>query len=193
MININKNFQIKVSYTKKNSSLTQNITLKIYKKKNVLNGSWKWLNDNRITFFMDKGYEKNTLKKQLSYYNSINNSKADILFAIYSKKIHIGNVGLHQINFKNKTAQFGIIIGNTNYHKKGIGKNVWHSIINFGFNNLKIKKIYTMIVADNIASKKIAKYLGFKKMKRKYYIIKNGIKFDYPKYYLTPKLFRKNI
>ncbi len=193
MININKNFQIKVSYTKKNSSLTQNITLKIYKKKNVLNGSWKWLNDNRITFFMDKGYEKNTLKKQLSYYNSINNSKADILFAIYSKKIHIGNVGLHQINFKNKTAQFGIIIGNTNYHKKGIGKNVWQSIINFGFNNLKIKKIYTMIVADNIASKKIAKYLGFKKMKRKYYIIKNGIKFDYPKYYLTPKLFRKNI
>lgn len=193
MININKNYQIKVSYTKKNSSLTQNIILKIYKKKNVLNGSWKWLNDDRITFFMDKGYEKNTLKKQLSYYNSINNSKADILFAIYSNKIHIGNVGLHQINFINKTAQFGIIIGNTNYHKKGIGKNVWLSIINFGFNNLKIKKIYTMIVADNIASNKIAKYLGFKKMKRKYYIIKKGIKFDYPKYYLTPKLFRKNI
>ena len=193
MININKNYQIKVSYTKKKSSLTQNIILKIYKKKNVLNGSWKWLNDNRITFFMDKGYEKNTLKKQLDYYKIILDSKADILFAIYFKNKHIGNVGLHQINFKTKTAQFGIIIGNINYHKKGIGKNVWLSIINFAFNDLKIKKIYTMIVAQNIASNKIAKYLGFKKMKRKYYIIKNGIKFDYPKYYLTPKLFRKNI
>ena len=105
MIKINKNYQIKIKYTKNNSNRTQNIILKIYKKKNVLNGSWKWLNDKRITSFMDKGNEKNTLAKQLIYYNKISKSRFDILFAIYFNKLHIGNVGLHQISYKTKTAQ----------------------------------------------------------------------------------------
>lgn len=193
MININRNYQININYIKDNLNQKQSIKLKIYKKDNVLNGSWRWLNDNRVTSLMDKGHKKNTLKDQLDYLKKINQSKNDILFAIYFRNKHIGNVGLHQINHKSKTAQFGIIIGNTNYHNKGIGKHVWFEIIKFGFTQLKIKKIYSMIVSKNIASNKIAKYLGFKKMKKKFFLKKNEIKFDYPKYYLTPKLFRKEI
>ena len=49
-----------------------------------------------------------------------------------------------------------------------------------------------MIVANNIASKKIAENLGFKKMK-KIFFSKNGNIFDYPKYYVTPKLLRKEV
>ena len=50
-----------------------------------------------------------------------------------------------------------------------------------------------MIVEENIASNKIAKSVGFKKMKKKYYLKKNGNIFNYPKYYLTPKLFKNKI
>ena len=46
-----------------------------------------------------------------------------------------------------------------------------------------------MIVEENIASNKIAKSVGFKKMK-KILFKKNGNIFNYPKYYLTPKLFK---
>lgn len=193
MINISRNYQIKINYTNSNLNQRQNVKLKIYKKSNVLNGSWRWLNDDKVTSLMDKGHKKNTLQDQLDYLKKINKSKNDVLFAIYFKSKHIGNVGLHQINHKLKTAQFGIIIGDTNYHNRGIGKHVWFEVIKFGFTKLKIKKIYTMIVSKNIASNKIAGHLGFKKMKKKFFLKKKEIKFEYPKYYLTTKLFRKKI
>lgn len=193
MIKINKNFQIEIKKNKKSLTQFSNIFLRPYKKKNVLNGSWKWLNDKRITIFMDKGHKKHTLNDQLKYFKKINNSNKDILFAIYYKNTHIGNVGLHQINKKLKTAQFGIVIGNTRYHRKGIGKRVWFEIIKFGFINLNLKKIYTMIVSKNIASNKIAKNLGFKKLKKKFFLKKNDIEYEYPKFYLTQKLLKIKI
>ena len=193
MIKFNKNFQIEIKKNKSNFRFTSTIFLKLYKKKNVLNGSWKWLNDKQVTSFMDKGHKKHTLKDQLNYFKKINNSNKDILFAIYYKKTHIGNVGLHQINQKFKTAQFGIVIGDIRYHKKGIGKKVWLEVVKFGFNQLKLKKIYTMIVSKNIASNKIAKNLGFKKLKKKFFLKKDNLKFDYPKFYLTQKLLKIKI
>ena len=192
MIDINPNYQIKINYVS-NLNQKQTVKLKIYKKINVLNGSWSWLNDEQVTSLMDKGHKKNTLQAQLDYLKKINKSKNDVLFAIYFRNKHIGNVGLHQINHKLKTAQFGIIIGNTNYHNRQIGKHVWCEIIKFGFTKLKIKKFYTMITTNNIASNKIAKNLGFKKMKKTFFFKKNQIKFDYPRYYLTNKLFRKEV
>ena len=189
MINIDKNYQIKIQ----KPGQKKLITLKIYKKSNGLNGSWKWLNNEKVTSLMDKGFKKITLKDQLNYLYKINKSKKDILFAIYFKNNHIGNVGLHKINFKNKTAQFGIIIGNTNYHNKGIGKLVWYEIMSFGFNNLMLNKIYTMIAIKNIASTKIARLLGFKKMSKKFFIFKKRKKLDYPKYFLSKKLFQKKV
>ena len=193
MIKINKNYQIEIDLVKENLVKKKLIKLKIYKNCNALNGSWKWLNNKRVTSLMDKGHQKNTLKDQLNYFKKISKSNNDLLFAIYFRKKHIGNVGLHKINLKSKTAQFGILIGNTNYHNKGIGKRVWFEVIRFGFTQLKLNKIYTMIVSRNIASNKIAKFLGFKKLKKKFYLKKNEIIFDYPKYLITPRLFRKKI
>ena len=193
MIKVKKNIQIKIIYTANNLVKPQTILLKLYKKQNVLNGSWKWLNDNKVTSFMDKGHHEHTLSDQLNYFEKISRSKKDILFAIYFRRKHIGNVGLHQINDKLKTAQFGIIIGNTNYHNMGIGKQVWSEIMKFGFLRLNLKRVYTMIASKNIASTKIAKNLGFKKMKMKFFFKKNNIQFDYPKYYITQKLFKKKI
>ena len=65
MINIKKkNYTIRLNYINKNSNKAENISLRFYGKANVLNGSWKWLNDDRVTLFMDKGHEKNTLANQ---------------------------------------------------------------------------------------------------------------------------------
>lgn len=181
MIKINKNFEIQL----------KNIFLKVYQKKNTSNGSWNWLNNEKVTKYMDKGYVKNTKSKQLKYFNEISKSKKDILFAIYFFKKHIGNVGLHKINFNSRSAQFGIIIGDTKYHGKGIGKIVWSKIIEFAFEDLNLKIIKTMITEKNIPSTNIAKRLGFKKMKRMYFIKKKNEKLKYPKYYLIKKNFKK--
>ena len=166
-------------------------SLRVLKRKD-LNGNWyKWFNNKTVTKFMHKGEFRNTRTKQLEYFNKINQSKHDIIFAICNKNgVHIGNVGLHSI--KNKSAQFGILIGNLNYHSKGIGKKTWFIITKFAFEKLKLNKIRTKIVDKNIPSINIAKSIGFRENKRKIeYIIKNKKKFRYISFNLTKKLFYK--
>ena len=167
---------------------SKKIILRPVQRKDVDGDWWKWLNDKKVTKFMDKGYEKNSKKKQLDYFKKIKRSNKDLLFAICLKNNkHIGCVGLHKINIKTGQAQFGILIGNTKYHGKGIGKYVWNKIIKFGFDNLDLKVINTMIVKDNVASIKIAKSLGFKIKK----IFKNFIKKDNKKHDCISLILKK--
>lgn len=161
-------------------------------KKIDLDGDWyKWFNNKKITKFMDKGEYKNTKIKQSEYFSKIDKSKTDIIFAICNnKKVHIGNVGLHSI--KNKSAQFGIFIGNLKYHNLGIGKKTWNLVTKFAFEDLKLNLITTKIMEINLSSIKIAKSLGFKKSKKKIeYIYKDKKKFRYISYRLTKKNFKK--
>jgi len=132
--------------------------------KDVFGDWWRWLNDTKVTGMMDKGYEENTPEKQLAYYQKVEQSDKDAVFAICHNESdqHIGTIGLHDIQLKEGTAQFGVIIGNTDYHGQGIGKNTWEMVTKWGFHTLNIHTIRTMIVPDNVASMKIAEKLGYK-------------------------------
>ena len=168
-------------FKKKYTLRSEKIFLRPVMRKDVYGDWWKWLNNGKVTELMDKGYEKNTISRQLRYYQKIQRSKKDLLFAIcLVNQKHIGCVGLHQINYKKKQAQFGIIIGNIRYHGKGIGKKVWSMIVKFGFEKLHLRTINTMIVKENKASLKIAKSLGFKTQKIfRNFIIKKEKRYDY--------------
>ena len=181
-----------IKYKKNYKLVDGKITIRSIMKKDLRGEWWKWLNDKKVTHLMDKGYSKNTIKKQRIYYQKIKNSKKDILFAVCKNKKHIGCVGLHKINKKKKEAQFGILIGNRRYHGKGIGAFVWKRVVDFGFQELKLKKINTMIVHKNYPSLRIANSIGFKKkICLKNYIKKGQEKFDYIKLTLKENEFKK--
>ena len=51
-------------------------------RKDVYGDWWKWLNNGKVTELMDKGYEKNTISRQLRYYQKIQRSKK-ICYSLY--------------------------------------------------------------------------------------------------------------
>ena len=138
---------------------------------------WKWFNDLEVTKYMNKGNEKNTPEKQRQFFEKVNGSKNYSVFAICEKfsGVHLGTVGLHDIDHEKKIAQFGIIIGEKEFWGRGIGKEAWVMMIEYGFINLKLEHISTKIFNKNVASIKIAKSLGFLSNERNEKIIKNGI------------------
>ena len=138
---------------------------------------WKWFNDKEVTRYMNKGNEKNTPEKQRLFFEKVNRSKYHRVFAICEKLngVHIGTVGLHDIDVEKKIAQFGIIIGEKNFWKKGIGKEAWSLVIRHGFCDLNLEDISTKIFKKNKASIKIAERLGFSRNNNDEKIIKNGI------------------
>ena len=158
-----------------------NFFIRHISKSDVYGNWWKWFNDTEVTLFMNKGISKNTIKKQLSFYEKINKSENDIIFAIcdLSSSKHIGTIGLHKIDKKNKTAQFGIVIGEKSFWGKGIGSLSWQAVIDYGFKNIKLKNINTTIFDLNKSSMRIAEKIGFEKIKfLKNDIIKDNKSYD---------------
>ncbi len=82
-----------------------------------------WLNDYETNAGNSHATIPNTYSKTLSYIESIENSKSDIVLSIRTKKDdeHIGNVSVQNINWINRSGEFAIIIGNKKHRGKGLG------------------------------------------------------------------------
>jgi RimJ/RimL family protein N-acetyltransferase len=146
-----------------------------------LNIWYRWLNDPEITKYQNKGKFPNTKNKQREYMMKMQESHTDVLFAIVHEVTgrHVGCVGLHNIDWINRSANLGIMIGCKDYWKKGIGKLVWNMITKHGLFTLNLHRIYADCFVENKATVKIAQASGFKiegNIRDKYY--KDGKWYD---------------
>jgi len=131
-----------------------------------LEGNWyRWLNDPEVTRFQNKGIFPNTREKQRTYYQSMMDSRSDVLLAIVEKDSgeHIGSVGLHSIDWVHRSAELGILIGERQYWGRGYGKLAWGMITWYGFEVLNLHRIHAIIIKGNNPSLKAAQASGFTK------------------------------
>ena len=59
-----------------------NCILRSIERKDVYGNWWKWFNDPDVTAYMNKGQFKNTIEKQLEFYEKIKKSNTDFVLAI---------------------------------------------------------------------------------------------------------------
>lgn len=90
---------------------------------------------------------------------------ADIKLAIClaSNNLHIGNVYLSDINYINRTAESHILIGNQSYWGQGLGSEALQQILNYGFDERGLNRVYSHINADNVASIRLHEKCGYKR------------------------------
>lgn len=74
--------------------------------------------------------------------------------------INIGTIGLHLINYLNRSAEIAIMIGVAAQHNKGTGYHAVRKIIEHGFEQLNLNRIWLGTHHDNIAMIKIAEKCG---------------------------------
>jgi ribosomal-protein-alanine N-acetyltransferase len=97
-------------------------------------------------------------KTFIDFANSNPNSK---IFAISINDKPAGSIGLHlQADILKKNAEIGYWLGEE-YWGKGIIKNAINQIVDYGFNNLDIVRIFARIYGTNIPSQKVIERAGF--------------------------------
>ena len=97
-----------------------------------------------------KWYEKN--KDDVSRYDAI----------IEYDGTPVGVIGLINIDTKKKKAEYYITLGEKNYKRKGISYEASKLLINYGFNNYNIEKIWLCVDDENIPAKRLYEKIGFK-------------------------------
>lgn len=75
--------------------------------------------------------------------------------------IHIGWVDLKNFDKTNKNAELGIAIGNKDYWGKGFGMAALNSMLQIGFSQFELEKIWLRVDEDNTKAKKSYESAGF--------------------------------
>ena len=73
----------------------------------------------------------------------------------------IGTIGLHDISWKDGTADFGIAIGEKEEWNKGFGTDALRAICDFGFGSLRLERIGLFVYAGNDRARRAYEKAGF--------------------------------
>jgi len=98
--------------------------------------------------------QENWFKKIMSDPNQFN-------FEIRKEDVLIGHCGLYYINWIARHGEFGIYIGNEEYRNGGYGSDALRTLINYGFEQLNLNKIWCEVYSNN-QSVDIYRHIGFK-------------------------------
>lgn len=73
----------------------------------------------------------------------------------------VGSTYLRDIDMKNMKAEFGIFIGENSARNKGIGTDATSLIVQYGFKELNLNKIFLRVFANNLGAIKAYEKAGF--------------------------------
>ncbi|MFW9971053.1 MAG: GNAT family N-acetyltransferase [Candidatus Odinarchaeota archaeon] len=91
----------------------------------------------------------------------------------------IGNCGLHKIDWKNRVAEAGILIGEKEYQNKGYGTEAMELLVEYGFNTVNLNRIELYTYEYNIRALKSYKKVGFiEEGRKRQFMWSNGKYYD---------------
>jgi RimJ/RimL family protein N-acetyltransferase len=119
-----------------------------------------WFNDELVSrFILNK---PKSITELVQYADSFYQREDSLLMGIFSTGIHVANIKLEPIDFKNGHAIFGVIIGNSNFRGVGLLQEVIPVISEYFKGEMSINKIFLGVENENIGAIKSYEKCGFK-------------------------------
>ena len=74
--------------------------------------------------------------------------------------VHIGGCGLHEIDWRHRWAELGIIIGARDYWGRGYGTDAVQTLSGWAFDTLNLNRVFLRVFADNAARHSLLRKSG---------------------------------
>lgn len=124
---------------------------------------FRWLNNPDTTrFFTNLGAIPITRDSLANWYDKTRQNSHEVHFAVYTPvDIHIGGAQLKSIDWKNRSAELGLFIGETEYRGKGLGQQITLLLAEYGFETLNLHRIWLRVDQSNHAALRCYQKCGF--------------------------------
>ena len=126
----------------------------------------KWFNNPKVRHY-SRNLWPNTLEEVKKWFEPLPDKQMRewVVFTVYHKeaKQPIGNIGFNHINWVSRNANIFLTIGEPEYWGKGIAGEASKLLINYGFTELNLHKIFAGVFTPNTRSLRAAEKLGFEK------------------------------
>jgi len=141
--------------------INKNCSLRILNPSDVSQDYISWMNDYEVVKFTEQSeilHSKSSIKK---FVKEKLDSKSELLFGIFYKEKHIGNIKLGPIKWNDLTSDISYIIGIKELWGKGIATSSINAVSNFSNKSLNLKKLYAGYYENNFGSARALEKCGF--------------------------------
>ena len=88
----------------------------------------------------------------------------EVLLAIETADgVHIGNVGLHAIDWQNRSTELGIAIGEKAYWDQGYGTDAVRTLLGLAFRTMNLHRVFLRVDAENTRGIRCYEKAGFQR------------------------------
>ena len=123
-----------------------------------------WINNRSTIEFLETGHYPRSESELKNYIEEINQSNHSVIFSVLEKdtKKYVGNAKIGPIDWINRRAEFGRMIGEVSARGKGYGKDITALLMKYAFEILNLNKLTAGAISNNISSIKSNQKLGLK-------------------------------
>ncbi|MFX0033802.1 MAG: GNAT family N-acetyltransferase [Candidatus Hodarchaeota archaeon] len=149
-------------------------------KREYIESFLKWLNDPEITQYLT-GYRPLTQDMEEDWFDNLKKRENAIIFSILLKDNQklIGNCGIEDIHWVNRSATCGLFIGDKENQGKGYGPEALRLLLDYGFSTLNLNRIDLKVYEFNTRAIKCYKKVGFiEEGRKRQATFKNGKYYD---------------
>jgi RimJ/RimL family protein N-acetyltransferase len=122
-----------------------------------------WFSNPDIVKYSSNRFKNFTLEGQIKYVEDMFNSETDILYGIFHKDKHIGNIFYSSIDWNHCRSEVGVLLGYKEYWGKSIMYNCGIESLKLAFGKFPIFKVIAKIYSNNLTSICLTKKVGFSK------------------------------
>lgn len=110
----------------------------------------KWVNDPELRDLIS-GYFPYSMHDEEKWLENVSKDKPNSLtLAIEtSAGVHIGQMGIYRINWRDRVGTTGALIGNREFRDKGFGSESKVLLLNHAFQSMNLRKICSQAIASN--------------------------------------------
>jgi len=120
-----------------------------------------WFNDPETMAYFG-GYEPLALAQEERWYEEQFKNPEVRNYAIYYQGEHVGGAGFSHLNFRERSAEVGLLIGRKDLWDKGLGGDVLRALLRQGFEQLNLHRIYLRVFAENARAVRCYEKVGFR-------------------------------
>ncbi|GGI80037.1 GNAT family N-acetyltransferase [Legionella impletisoli] len=123
---------------------------------------FKWINNEELVSY-NANYKSVSRAEHQTWFDNIQNKKDLVIFSIIFNENGqlIGSCSLRNINRQHKNAELQIRIGEMNYQNRGLGSEAVRLLVDYGFIEMQLKRIYLYVFSENIRAIKAYEKCAF--------------------------------
>ncbi len=121
----------------------------------------RWFNDPEVREFLMMYLPMSTAEEEKWFERQLEDRNSDVFAIETADGVLIGNIGLHDINWRDRRAELGIAIGEKAYWGKGYGSDAIRTLLRFAFQEMNLHRVSLRVREDNARAIRAYEKCGF--------------------------------